>query len=622
MKNQQDNKMSLRECFVLNYRACQLWVQQDKELFLCLTIYSIISAAIPYVTIYFSAQIIGELSSARDVSVLFHLIILTMLSTFLLVLLKAVLERWRNYKRATIYHKRRKIYADKLLDMDFCIIDRQYTHKLFSQISQNETWTGWGLGKSMHYFETFLNSFISMVGAGILTVSLFSSVIPETAGKMVVFNSPVFAVLLFVTLMLVTILAPICKNKAERYWAYNAENTNQGNRFFSFFGFMGQEHYRALDIRIYEQQNICNYYANKEKVFSPGSQIARYAKGPMGAWHALSAAISAVFTGIIYIFICIKSWAGAFGVGSVTQYIGAITAFSDNMSKLVEVAGGMRNNAVFLKKTFELLDFPNEMQQGEKRISSLKSFEIEFCDVSFRYPGSEVYALRHISMKFKSGERMAVVGVNGSGKTTFIKLLCRLYDPTEGKILLNGIDIRQYDYENYKAFFSVVFQDFKLFSFPLGENIAVDADYDKKKVEDCLVKAGLDKRLKQLPNGMDTCLGKDFDEEGVDMSGGEEQKIAIARALYRDAAFMILDEPTSALDPITEMEVYQKFDEIVENKSVIYISHRLSACCFCDEIAVFHEGRLVQKGSHSTLVEDMNGKYYELWHTQAQYYVE
>ena len=210
--------------------------------------------------------------------------------------------------------------------------------------------------------------------------------------------------------------------------------------------------------------------------------------------------------------------------------------------------------------------------------------------------------------------------MNGSGKTTFIKLLCRLYDPTEGKILLNGIDIQKYNYEEYMGIFSVVFQDFKLFSFSLGQNIAANADYDKARVEYCLKKAGFGERLAQMPNGTDTCLYKDFSENGVEISGGEAQKIALARALYKDAPFIVLDEPTSALDPVAEAEVYSKFNEIVGQKTAIYISHRLSSCWFCDEIIVFDHGLIIQRGSHDDLVADEKGKYAELWRAQAQYY--
>ena len=263
------------------------------------------------------------------------------------------------------------------------------------------------------------------------------------------------------------------------------------------------------------------------------------------------------------------------------------------------------------------------MYQGslttEKR--SDRNYEVEFRNVSFKYPGSDEYALRNLSIKFKIGSRLAVVGRNGSGKTTFIKLLCRLYDPTEGEILLNGADIRKYSYSDYLSIFSVVFQDFRLFSFPLAQNVAVAEEYDSGKVIGCLEEAGFGQRLATLSQGIETPLYKDFDEKGVEISGGEAQKIALARALYKDAPFVILDEPTAALDPIAEAEIYAKFNDMVGDRTAIYISHRLSSCRFCDVIAVFDKGQIVQKGSHEELAADAAGKYYELWNAQAQYYV-
>ena len=238
----------------------------------------------------------------------------------------------------------------------------------------------------------------------------------------------------------------------------------------------------------------------------------------------------------------------------------------------------------------------------------------------FQYPNTDTYVLKHVNLKFKVGEKLAVVGMNGSGKTTFIKLMCRLYDPTEGEILLNGVNIKKYDYNEYMSIFSVVFQDFRLFSFSLGQNVSASASYDREKVIECLKKAGFAERLNSLPNDLDTFLYKDIDAEGVEISGGEAQKLALARALYKNTPFIILDEPTAALDPISEYEVYSKFNEIAGTKTSIYISHRLASCRFCDKIAVFHEGEIIQIGSHEELLADSKGKYYELWNAQAQYY--
>ena len=203
-----------------------------------------------------------------------------------------------------------------------------------------------------------------------------------------------------------------------------------------------------------------------------------------------------------------------------------------------------------------------------------------------------------------------------------IKLLCRLYDPDEGEILLNGVSIKKFKHYEYSKLFAVVFQDYQLFSFSLGENVAVSNQYDRERVKKCLKAAGFGERFAKLERGTDTFLYKDYEDDGVEISGGEAQKIAIARAIYKDAPFVLLDEPTAALDPLSEYEIYTSFDKIVGSKTAIYISHRLASCRFCEKIAVFHEGRLVQSGTHQELLQDVQGKYYEMWNAQAQYYQE
>lgn len=201
-----------------------------------------------------------------------------------------------------------------------------------------------------------------------------------------------------------------------------------------------------------------------------------------------------------------------------------------------------------------------------------------------------------------------------------IKLLCGFYQPQEGYITLNGIKIEDYKRDAYLELFSVVFQDFKVFAFPIGENVAASVYYDEMRVWDALKTAGLNEKAESLPNKLEQYLYKNVDVEGMDISGGEEQKLAIARAFYKDAPFIIFDEPTAALDPIAESEIYTKFNQIVGKKAAIFISHRLSSCRFCERIFVFDEGKIVQRGTHDDLLKDSNGKYYELWNAQAQYY--
>lgn len=229
-------------------------------------------------------------------------------------------------------------------------------------------------------------------------------------------------------------------------------------------------------------------------------------------------------------------------------------------------------------------------------------------------------ALNHVSLEIESGHIIGLLGPNGSGKTTFIKLLCRLYDPTEGTIYMNGIDIRRYDYEEYRSLFSVVFQDFKLFSFSLGENVEVSEDFREETVRDALQKAGLEEFLKEHGHDLSVTLYRDFDRDGIEVSGGEAQKIALARAVCKGAPFVLLDEPTAAMDPLAEYEIYTRFNELVADRTTVYISHRMSSCRFCGDIAVFHEGRMIQRGSHESLMKEKDGKYFELWTAQAQYY--
>ena len=243
---------------------------------------------------------------------------------------------------------------------------------------------------------------------------------------------------------------------------------------------------------------------------------------------------------------------------------------------------------------------------------------VEIVNLTKKY-GANV-AVNNLTVSLPKGKIIGLLGPNGSGKTTFIKLLCRLYDPTEGEILLNGVDIRKYDYAEYQALFSVVFQDFRLFAFSLGQNVTAGADVDRARAEVCLREAGLGERLLCMPDGLDTMLYRDFDPHGVVISGGEAQKIAIARALYKNAPFLVLDEPTAALDPVSEYEVYRKFNAISGGKTALYISHRLASCRFCDEILVFSAGSIVQHGTHEALLQEKNGEYARLWHAQAQYY--
>lgn len=619
-----EKKITVREALRLHGRAARDVNGRNPGFLPAVILNGIVGAAIPYVTIWLSAQIINELAGIRREDVLLSWVCIAIMCEAGLGLLRAGLNHWENAKWAAYRPHKNAMFTEKMLSMDYGDMDRQEIRDLYTQIKQSEGWGGWGLNYVPMYLNWLVDSITGILAAVILSVTLFTQKVPVSAGRWIALNHPLCIVGILAIMLFLTWASSKAANWGNAMWAGMAEASRFGNRAFGHFTNLSYQHDSQMDFRMYRQIDMAESYMENVKVFGVGSENDRLRRGPMGLSEGLYQGFSAIFIGVAYLFVCLKAWAGAFGVGSVTQYVGAITAMSGNVSFLFQTIGHMQNNAEFLKTTYEYLDLPNSMYQGslttEKRRN--RQYQVEFRDVSFHYPGSELWALRHVNLKFQVGKRLAVVGENGSGKTTFIKLLCRLYDPQEGQILLNGIDIRKYNYRDYMGIFSVVFQDFQLVSQPLGANVAGQSQYDRDQVEKCLMDAGFEERLKQLPQGLDTFLYKEFGEDGIDVSGGEAQKIAIARALYKDAPFIILDEPTAALDPLAEAEIYSKFNDIAGDKTAIYISHRLSSCKFCDEIAVFHEGAVIQKGSHEELVADESGKYHELWHAQAQYYVE
>lgn len=621
MKN--ENLLSRREAAALNRRGFRLMWKTVPAAFVSTALASAVKALTPYVAIYFSARLLTELAGRRNPTVLTHLVLVLIISTATLSLLGAVLLRWKNAARDAGEFREQKLFADKVLSMDFAAVDAPQSQDLRAQIRQNENWAGRGFPMIPVQFEKLVTSIFQIGGAAALSFSLFLRRVPA-GNPMAWLNSPLTGVGVLTLMVGLTLLSPLLMVKSESFWANYAKMATFGNRLFGFYGFIGFHHVEetAPDMRIYRQDLLCRRKMLAENVFSSKSPIAKCSRGVAGAYAAGSGAISKLFLGIIYLFVCLKAWGGAFGVGLVTQYVSSVTALSVGLSTLIETMGEMRINAAFLQIVFTFLDIPNEMYQGsltvEKR--SDRKYEVEFRNVTFRYPAASEDALKNVSLKFNIGERLAIVGQNGSGKTTMIKLLCRLYDPTEGEILLNGIDIRKYQYDEYLNIFSVVFQDFQLLAFPLSQNVAAQAAPDAKRVARCLEEAGFGARLSAMSHGLETPLFRDFDESGVEVSGGEAQKIAIARALYKDAPFIVLDEPTAALDPISEAEIYARFNTLIQDKTAIFISHRLSSCRFCDRIAVFDHGRIVQFGSHEELVAEESGKYYALWCAQAQYY--
>lgn len=397
------------------------------------------------------------------------------------------------------------------------------------------------------------------------------------------------------------------------------------NRLFGYFGFQIVDFRYGKDIRLYDARKMMTEkWANYSR---ENNATWKWQADTTYPYSLVSDMISLLGTMITYLYAGLLVIRKVFSIGIFTQMISAAGALGATLGGLVWNMQELLKRCNYAYEYVLFMQYPEALPKGNAPVKA-GEHRIEFRNVSFVYPGTDKKVLDGVNITVEPGEHLSIVGLNGAGKTTFIKLLCRLYDPTEGEILLDGRNIQEYDYREYMAQFAPVFQDFKLFGFSIGENITIrergageeDEGSEEKEMEKLLKLTELDGMVGKLSKGVDTRVFKIFEEDGIEPSGGEQQKMAIARALYKNAPVLILDEPTAALDPIAEYEIYRQFHTLVGDKTAFYISHRLSSCRFCDRIAVFSEGKIAEYGSHDELVKCPEGIYAEMFEAQAQYY--
>ena len=570
-------------------------------------------AAQPLLALFFSARILNQLDGARDVRTIILYVSLTVGATFLLSILRAFLTRevesisgWE-----LIYQNIRMMQAERFVKMDFAHAEDSSISETLARMDIQAR--GNGLGMINVYFSSTQAAeyFFSMILAWMLLSGPFSLPVHMDISWPVWLLFGFFIAGIYIILR----LQARSQRMQEKLYTENAKANTAANYYNGYI----KVDQAAKDIRIYGQTEALI------SIFGSSFDLKHWMPFFFfdGRVNAIMLGLLAVLSGGYYLITGYGALDGASSVGGIVQNVGAVTIFATAFGTLIMTLGQLFNNAAFLKPMREYLSLPDLLVKGSRPVHPPEghSYQFELKGVSFRYPGADEYALKNLDLTFNAGQRLAVVGLNGSGKTTMIKLLCRLYDPTEGEILLDGVNIKEYDYAQYTDLFSVVFQDFFLFPFELGANVAAGETYNEEKVSACLGGAGFTERLETMPDGLDAILYKSYDGEGTQISGGEAQKIALARALYRDAPVIILDEPTAALDPIAEYEVYTTFDVTIGDKTAVFISHRLSSCRFCHDIAVFEKGQIIQRGGHEELLADATGLYRKLWDAQAQHYV-
>lgn len=447
--------------------------------------------------------------------------------------------------------------------------------------------------------------------------ALISNVI-KIAGviAVLIINAPVLLIIIGILLVLTAVI----NSKKNKIDIENFSELSGINRIFGHICWEMEDFRCGKDVRLYSAAGMMLAKTSQQiKRLSDYWENINKLKFPLNILDIIVGVLRDFGT---YLYLGILAVTGKITIGTFSQMLSAGGTLHASMQALILGIQDIAKRSNYMYEIIKFMDYPPAMEKGDKKVGDLNGGHvIEFRNVSFKYPHTDKYVLNNVSLTLRAGEKLSVVGLNGAGKTTFIKLLCRLYDADSGEILLDGVNIRDYDYDEYMKLFSVVFQDFKLLAFSAQDNILLGKEDSGETVDELFRKTGLLDKINSLPKGRDTMMFKQFDNDGVELSGGEQQKMAIARALYKNAPVIILDEPTAALDPVAEYEIYRQFDSLVNGKTAVYISHRLSSCKFCDNIAVFSEGTVKEYGTHSELVHKPNGIYAEMFKAQAQYYV-
>jgi len=589
--------------------------ENHKDVLVSLVGVSVCTAFRPFISVVLTGMLVDAAYAGRELTELLRYVVIGVAGIFLMQATEGVMVMFFNRKLEYMQEIQAQPLNKKSMKMDYEYLEDSDVHETRQKI---ERFGGWSLtARILSLLNKILTCALTVLTAVFVIVPMFvrssHSMSEGFVGSW--FMSALLVVILFV---LVFAEFKLGKHFHEKEADVRKEMSNYEARSKYYLDILsGCE--KQKDLRVCKQQSL---YEREFADLSSGIKITADKMVHFVTLNVFSQQSVSALTGfLVYAFAGLLACAGMISVGGVVTYAASILKFTEAMGRLVYVTSWLGGNVVFAEDYMNYMSLPQRKHEGcipmEKRRDN--RFSVEFDHVSFKYPGSDTYVIRDLNLKFEIGERMAIVGRNGSGKTTFIKLLCRLYDVTEGCIKVNGIDIRKYDYEEYCNLFAVVFQDFQVFAFPLGENVAAGSMIEEERAVDALERAGIGDRYQSLPGGLNTSIGKDFEENGVTFSGGEKQKIAIARAIYKNAPFVIMDEPTAALDPESECEVYAGFDKMVGNKTSIYISHRLASCRFCQDILVFDKGKVVQRGRHEEL-ERQEGLYKELWDAQAQYY--
>lgn len=571
------------------------------------------AATLPYFSLFFSARILNLLL-AKSYRACLYTVVVFLLTQYGLGLFEKICRQYLDGQKELCLARTEQKITAKALELEFEKFEKTETMDAIRRTNVSSMGSG-NVGDQLIVIHTLITSLLSVLYALFFLLRLF--LLSDSSRNNFFTSSFSMLALLLLCGVQLALSSRINRRSTQKKIELNQGN-DHSNSVANYLVNVMLEERRADDIRIGHLDHFLDVQFGKamEHFLPMYLDFARFS----AITDEKNALLSLLSNFAAYLVIGARALYGVLPIGDVLLYAGSVTRAMSDLQTFLATGSEFDYINSYLSTYEDFIAQPSMAYDGtlpiEKRDDG--QYEFAFHDVSFSYPGTNIPVLEHVTLSFAVGEKTALVGRNGAGKTTLIKLLCRLYEPTSGYITLNGIDIRKYSYKEYTQAFSVVFQDFHLFSLPLDENIAAGTEIDEAALQSSLAKVGLTGRVQQLPQGVRTRLYNN-NGSGVDLSGGEAQRTAIARALYKDAPFVILDEPTAALDPIAEAEIYEQFSQMTAGKTAVYISHRMSSCKFCDRIIVLDHGRIAEDGTHDTLLAN-HGIYANLYETQAQYY--
>ena len=546
--------------------------------------------------------LVNELLGAKDVKMLVVYTGLIILNNVGMTFFGNTFERFVQVGQTKTSQEMLKLMSEKIMKLEYSYLENPtyldlQERAVFAIQNQN------AISNMIHMITDVLTKALTLAGLLAILVTL----------------GPV----LIVALVIGIVLGLLSYSRISKEQAELMQEIVPINRRFGYYLGLSTEKEAQKDIRLYDMEEMITdrivEYANNTCDFFEKIQI-KMGKA-MGEMAAISEGIAAISYGYVGIRTVTTTFGPLLSVGELTMYVSAAINFSTMVSSFGEAIVNMLQFLQFLDPYMDFMALSEETKQSGKIPFEGDVETVEFRDVTFTYPSAEKPVLKNISFAIHKGEKISIVGLNGAGKSTLVKLICRMYQADSGEIYVNGRNIYDYEYFSYMNTISAVFQDYRLFNFTIAENVSCQQkDANRDEINRLIYEVGLQEKVSELKDGIDSRFGKDYDEEGIEMSGGQGQKIAIARALYKKASMVILDEPASALDPIAEAEIYEKFNGLVEDKTAIYISHRMSSSVFCDKILIIDGGTVADYDTHDNLMKKTESLYYKLFMSQAENY--